>query len=226
MCCRSRDGCSTSWAPSRSGRGRGRSNGSRRRRLRTGQGVGDVQVVHAPGSPSRAGARTLPRAAVAGLRAPRYAIAAPPRGGALLRPSPRPALPAAADSALPSARASRSSSVTRSRSSKTSSTASTSSSDANEYSRSRSLLELARGLRSPEHQDREHRDLLAGETDRLVEQVPVLRGAAAGAARESRPAPSREPLERRSNRRLVVLDDRLAIGGLITGGSSAFSDSG
>src|SRR5205085_3019848 len=71
------------------------------------------------------------------------------------------------------------------------------------------LLQLAERLRAAQHQRRQQRKLGVREVDRFVEKVPVLDGATAGPAREAHPALAREPLERRADRRLVVLDDRV-----------------
>ena len=68
----------------------------------------------------------------------------------------------------------------------------------------RPLLELAGRLGAAEHQDAEHGDLVAGEAELRVEELAVLRGAAPGAAREPRPAPPREALQRVMDLALVV----------------------
>ena len=81
----------------------------------------------------------------------------------------------------------------------------------------RALLELARRLRAAQHEHGQQRDFCAFERERLVEQMPVLGGAAAGAARESRPALTVEPLEPLPDRRLVVGDHRVAVRGLVAG---------
>jgi hypothetical protein len=45
--------------------------------------------------------------------------------------------------------------------------------------------------------------------------VAVLRGAAAVAARQADPAPVGQPAQRLADRRLVVVDDRVAVRGLV-----------
>ncbi len=75
-----------------------------------------------------------------------------------------------------------------------------------------SLTQLRRRLRSPQHQDREQRDLAVVEVERVVEQVPELRRAAARPARESRPPAVAEPRQRLTDLVLVVVDDRVAVG--------------
>src|SRR5439155_9966001 len=79
------------------------------------------------------------------------------------------------------------------------------------------LLQLAERLRTAEHQDRQQRDLLSGETESLVEQMPVLERTAARSAREPRPPSTGHPVERGLDRPLVVVDDRIAVGRLTTG---------
>src|SRR5918995_2630546 len=81
----------------------------------------------------------------------------------------------------------------------------------------RALLQLAGRLRATEHQDGEQRDLTIREAKRLVEQMPVLHCPAPGAARKAHPAAAGKPLERLADRRLVVLDDRVAIRRLVAG---------
>src|ERR671925_113943 len=77
------------------------------------------------------------------------------------------------------------------------------------------LLQLAERLRPAEHQRRQERELGIREVERLVEEVPVLDRPASGTAREPHPALPGESLERRPDRRLVVLDDRVAVRGLV-----------
>ncbi|HWM64725.1 MAG TPA: hypothetical protein VNP96_12145 [Solirubrobacterales bacterium] len=79
------------------------------------------------------------------------------------------------------------------------------------------LLQLTRGLRAAQHQDGEQRELGLVETEGVVEQVAVLAGSAAGAAGEARPAAQGEPPQRLDHGRLVVLDDRIAVGRLVAG---------
>ena len=80
-----------------------------------------------------------------------------------------------------------------------------------------SLLQLARGLRSAQHQDGEQRELR-----RARGRAPRRAGAGTsqrGSRRRSRGAssPSGEPLECRADRRLVVLDDRVTVRRLVAG---------
>ena len=79
------------------------------------------------------------------------------------------------------------------------------------------LLQLTRRLRAPEHQDAEHRHLVAGEAERLLEQLTVFHRAAAWPARESRPLLAPEPLQRLTDRRLVVVDDGITVRRLVAG---------
>src|SRR5262249_24974933 len=78
------------------------------------------------------------------------------------------------------------------------------------------LLQLAGCLGASEHEHGEQRDLWSGEGGRLVEEVPVLDGAAPRAAREAGPPTPRQALETAANRRLVVGDDGVAIRRLVT----------
>jgi hypothetical protein len=77
------------------------------------------------------------------------------------------------------------------------------------------LLELADRLRTAQHEDREHGQLVVRELECLVEQVPVLGGAAPGAACEASPAPIGQTLERRPDLRLVIVDDGVSIRRLV-----------
>src|SRR5262249_52256589 len=79
------------------------------------------------------------------------------------------------------------------------------------------LLQLAGGLRSPQHQHRQQRQLLIPNAKRLWQQLPVLAGAAAGPAGKPGPATLRESAKRLADPRLVVLDDGVAVGRLVTG---------
>jgi predicted protein tyrosine phosphatase len=79
------------------------------------------------------------------------------------------------------------------------------------------LLQLADRLRAPQHEDAQERRLAVREPERLVEELTVLRSAAAGAARNARPAPAREPLECLVDLALVVRDDRIAVRRLVAG---------
>src|SRR5262245_12021648 len=77
------------------------------------------------------------------------------------------------------------------------------------------LLELAGRLRAAEHEDAQDRGGAGLEPELLVEQLPVLRGATPRAARNARPAPAGEALERLVDLPLVVADDRIAVRRLI-----------
>ena len=81
----------------------------------------------------------------------------------------------------------------------------------------RTLPELARRLRAAQHQHGEDRLLRRGEPERLVEQVTELRCATALRAGEARVAGAPEAGEGLTDGRLVVVDDRVAIGGLVAG---------
>jgi hypothetical protein len=81
------------------------------------------------------------------------------------------------------------------------------------------LLQLAGRLRAAQHEHREQGDLGVGEADGVVQQVPVLRGAAPGPAREPNPAATAELVESGADRRLVVGHDRIAVGRLVAGGA-------
>jgi hypothetical protein len=81
----------------------------------------------------------------------------------------------------------------------------------------RSLLQLAGRLRPAQHQHAEHGDLFLRHAERLVEQVPELDRSAGRSAREPRPSPARESVQRGADRRLVVLHDGLAVGRLVAG---------
>ena len=61
--------------------------------------------------------------------------------------------------------------------------------------------------------------LVGRDPERLVDEVAVLRRAAAAAARVADPAPAAEPLQRGAQRRLVVVDDRIAVRRLVAGES-------
>ena len=80
---------------------------------------------------------------------------------------------------------------------------------------SRALVQLAGRLRPAQHEDTQDGDLVVREAERLVEQLPVLRRAAPCPARETRPAPAGEALERFMDLALVVLDDRVAVRRLV-----------
>ena len=108
-----------------------------------------------------------------------------------------------------------------------SSAASSSSPEPNAYSRS-TRWRSSPGVCGPRSISTASSESSAGESrERLVEQVPVLDRAAAGAAREPRPAPPREPVERRagSSSRPTRRPGRGSSTGC-TRARSAFSDSG
>lgn len=79
----------------------------------------------------------------------------------------------------------------------------------------RSLVELAWGLGPTQHEDTDNRDLLAGEPERLVEELTVLRCPASRAAREPRPTAPCQTLERLVDLRFGIGDDGIAVGGLV-----------
>ena len=79
------------------------------------------------------------------------------------------------------------------------------------------LLQLARCLWAAEHQHRQQRDLRRDAAEGIVEQVPVLGDAAAGAAGQTHPAAPRQLVDRRADRRLVVVHDGLAVRRLVAG---------
>ena len=81
----------------------------------------------------------------------------------------------------------------------------------------RALVQLAGRLRAAEHQDAEHRDLVVREPERLVEELAILGSAAAGPAREARPAAPGESLQGLVDLPLVVGDDRIAVRRLVAG---------
>ena len=75
--------------------------------------------------------------------------------------------------------------------------------------------QLGDGLRAAQEQHGEHRLLVGRDGQRLVEQVAVLRRAAARRARVPRPAPAAQALERVAQHRLVVVHDRVAVRRLV-----------
>ena len=79
----------------------------------------------------------------------------------------------------------------------------------------RALVELAGRLGAAEHEHAENRRLVGRKPDGLVEELPVLRRPASGAAREPRPATPRQSLERLVDLALLVGDDRLAVRRLV-----------
>ena len=77
------------------------------------------------------------------------------------------------------------------------------------------LAQLARSLRAAEQEHGEDGLLVRADAERLVEQVAVLRRAAAVVAGQPRPAPVTEPREGVAEDVLVVLDDRVAVRRLV-----------
>ena len=81
------------------------------------------------------------------------------------------------------------------------------------------LLELAGRLRAAQQQHAQDGLLIDRDPERLVDEMAVLRRAAAAAARVADPAPAAELLQRGAQRRLVVVDDRIAVRRLVAGQS-------
>ena len=79
------------------------------------------------------------------------------------------------------------------------------------------LLQLARRLRTAEHEHAEDRDLVVCEPERLLHELPVLDRAAPLTRREPRPFLAPEPLERIADHLLVVVDDGVAVRRLVAG---------
>jgi len=77
------------------------------------------------------------------------------------------------------------------------------------------LAQLAGRLRSAQHQDREQPQLRVVQAERLVDQVLVLDRAGRRPARQRRPLAPAQAVERRADRRLVVVHHRIAVGRLI-----------
>ena len=82
--------------------------------------------------------------------------------------------------------------------------------------------ELAHGLRTTEHQHGEQRALACIEPERLVEHVAVTDGGPAmGGQDETDQSLRFEAVERGHDGALVVVHDRVPVGGLIAGGETA-----
>ena len=81
----------------------------------------------------------------------------------------------------------------------------------------RPLLQLARRLRAAQHEHAEDRDLVVPEPERLLHELAILDGAASLAGGEPRPLLAPEPLQRVADRLLVVVDNGVAVRGLIAG---------
>ena len=79
------------------------------------------------------------------------------------------------------------------------------------------LLQLARRLRAAQHQHCQQRQFGLVGVERLVEQVAVLARAAAGTAGEPGPAAQGGAAQRLDHGRLVVVDNRVAVGRLVAG---------
>jgi len=77
------------------------------------------------------------------------------------------------------------------------------------------LLQLAGRLRAAEHEHAEDRGLVVRKPDCLLDELPVLDGATALTGGESRPLLAPQPLESVADRLLVVVDNRIAIRGLV-----------
>ena len=88
------------------------------------------------------------------------------------------------------------------------------------------LPQLGRRLRAAQHQQREHGDLRVVERERAVEQVAVLRRARPGPAREPHPAAPRQPVERRTDLRLLEAHTGSRVVDWFTASRSEFSESG
>jgi hypothetical protein len=78
-------------------------------------------------------------------------------------------------------------------------------------------LQLAWGLRSPQQQDGEHRELLAVQTQAILGEVAVLGDAGGMAARQPRQAVLAQPLRRRKDGVLVIAGHRITVGRLVAG---------
>ena len=87
-------------------------------------------------------------------------------------------------------------------------------------------FELARRLRPAQHEQREQRELGAVDLQSLVEKVPVLRRAAAGPARETRPALAVEPLEGSANLAVAWSTTGSRLVNWLQASRSEFSESG
>ena len=78
-------------------------------------------------------------------------------------------------------------------------------------------LQLGERLRAAQHHHREHRQLRVVHAERVLHEMAVLDRAARRTARESHPAAVGQLRQRGADRRLVVLDDRLAVRRLVAG---------
>src|SRR5829696_5131482 len=78
-------------------------------------------------------------------------------------------------------------------------------------------LQLSGRLRTAQHEHVEHRDLRAVEAECAVARVAVFHRAPVRPARERGPLALHEPVDGSADRVLVVVHDRIAIGGLIAG---------
>ena len=132
-----------------------------------------------------------------------------------LRPRPPPPPPAGARSAARARPGRRGSATASSRSTSSSSVRSSSSPESKRCMRSlrwRSSPGVC-GPRSISTADQ--RELRVGEAERLVEQVLVLDRARGRPARQRRPLAPPQPVQRRADRRLVVVHHRVAVGRLV-----------
>ena len=80
-----------------------------------------------------------------------------------------------------------------------------------------SRLQLAGSLSAAKHQHAQHRELLVRQVQRLREEMPILDRPAARTAREAHELALAEPLDRGTDRRLVVGDDWIAVRRLVAG---------
>ena len=88
---------------------------------------------------------------------------------------------------------------------------------ANRCSRSVRVFSSPGRLRAAQHEHVENRDLRVVEPERAVERVAVLHRAPIGPARERGPLALHEPVDTAADRVLVVIHDRVAVGGLVAG---------
>jgi hypothetical protein len=77
------------------------------------------------------------------------------------------------------------------------------------------LLQLAGRLRAAHHEHREHPELAVRDAERVVEEVAVLRGAAAWTAREPDEALPGDPGDRLTDGLLVVVHHGIPVRGLV-----------
>jgi 7-cyano-7-deazaguanine reductase len=78
-------------------------------------------------------------------------------------------------------------------------------------------FELPRRLGAAQHENGEQRQLGIGQTECVVQQVPILDRTAARPAGEAHPAAPAPPVERGADGRLVVLDHGVSVGALVAG---------